>query len=143
MAEALGRAGGKLTVERRNAKSEILKSLSGEVDPATISYPLAGWFMRFLIETYGMVAVKRVYSRAEHGSDTDELRRLFEDEWELPRRRYSTGSLKRLRTAIRVPTSAPQSRFPGTTESGSTASGSAATTRACSRFSPGRCGTSR
>jgi len=80
MAEAFGRAGGRLTVERRNAKLQILKSLSGVVDPATISYPLAGWFAQFLIQTYGMDAVKRVYSRADHDSDTDELRRLFEDE---------------------------------------------------------------
>jgi len=80
MAGAFGRAGGKLTVERRHAKSEILNSLSEDVDPATISYPLAGWFVRFLIETYGMKAVKRLYSQAQLGSDTDELRRLFEDE---------------------------------------------------------------
>lgn len=80
MAEAFGRAGGKLTVERANAESEILTSLSGAVDAATISYPLAGWFVRFLIEAYGMKAVKRLYSQAELDSDKDELRRLFENE---------------------------------------------------------------
>ena len=80
MAEAFGRAGGRLTVERGNAESEILTSLSGAVDPATISYPLAGWFVRFLIEAYGMKAVKRLYSQAELDSGTDELRWLFENE---------------------------------------------------------------
>ena len=80
MAEAFGRAGGRLTVERGNAESEIPTSLSGAVDPATISYPLAGWFVRFLIEAYGMKAVKRLYSQAELDSGTDELRWLFENE---------------------------------------------------------------
>lgn len=82
MAEAFGRAGGAFTVERTVAKSEILRSLSATTDPKTISYPLAGLFVRFLVERHGMMAVKRVYARARHDTDTSQLGEIFQTELE-------------------------------------------------------------
>ncbi len=79
MAEAFGRAGGELTIARDNVEEEFRRSLSGAVDPATIDYPLAGLFVRFLIETYGMAAVKDVYLRARPETVIDELGLLFEE----------------------------------------------------------------
>jgi len=80
MAEAFGRAGGKLAVERTAARSEILRSLSANADPKSISYPLAGLFVRFLLDRHGMTAVKRVYVRARPDTDTSQLRAIFESE---------------------------------------------------------------
>ncbi len=80
MAEAFGRSGGRLTVPREQARSEILKSLSARVDPATISYPLAGLFVRFLIDTYGFASIKQVYIRAREDTDIDDFRRIFKEE---------------------------------------------------------------
>lgn len=80
MAEAFGRAGGRFTVERTVATSEILNSLSKNVDPKAISYPLAGLFVRFLVDRYGMTAVKRVYARARHDTDINQLREIFHAE---------------------------------------------------------------
>jgi hypothetical protein len=80
MAEAFGRAGGAFTVERTAVRSEILRSLSANADPKTISYPLAGLFVRFLVQRHGMTAVKRVYARARHDTDTSQLREIFHTE---------------------------------------------------------------
>lgn len=75
MAEAFGRSGGRLTLERAEARREILTSLVARVDPATIDYPLAGVFFRFLIETYGMDSARNLYVRARLDSGLEELRR--------------------------------------------------------------------
>ena len=82
MAEAFGRAGGAFTVDRTVAKSEILRSLSANVDPKSISYPLAGLFVRFLVERHGMAAVNRVYIRARHDTDPSQLEEIFQTELE-------------------------------------------------------------
>ncbi len=82
LAEAYGRAGGSLTVQRVEARAEVLRSLAAWVDPRSISYPLAGLFVRYLIETYGFAAVKRLYIRAGPDTDIDRLQQLFEEELE-------------------------------------------------------------
>lgn len=80
MAEAFGRAGGSLTIPREQARAEVLRSLDARVDPATINYPLAGLFVRFLIETVGLAPIKRVYTRARNDTRIDDFRIIFEEE---------------------------------------------------------------
>jgi len=84
LAEAFGRAGGALTVERGVVRAEVLRSLFAEVDPAAIDYPLAGLFVRFLVETYGIDAVERVYARSRYDTRIGQLRSIFEDELGAP-----------------------------------------------------------
>jgi hypothetical protein len=80
LAEAYGRAGGSLTVQRADARAEVLRSLAAGIDPRSISYPLAGLFVRYLIETHGLSAVKRLYTRARPDTSIERLRQLFEEE---------------------------------------------------------------
>ena len=80
LAEAYGRAGGSLTVPRAKARAEVLRSLAAGVDPRSISYPLAGLFVRYLIDTHGLPAVRRVHARARADTDLERLQQLFEQD---------------------------------------------------------------
>jgi hypothetical protein len=84
LAEAFGRRGPILRMPPEKAREEIVRSLSANIDPATIDYPLAGVFSRYLIEEFGLTAYLRAYARADLDTDLESFESIFREELGTP-----------------------------------------------------------